>query len=485
MKTKLSCFLIIASLAFFTFSGCRNEPATNLHLPNVSIVNPSKTPNTILQGTIENVLFPKVVVTSGNFSDTAQIDALGKFKFTMHLMTDGYFSLRSGTQSVQIFMSPGDDLNIRFNTRDIFNSLAFEGKGQLPNQYLKNKYQLLLEQALPLEQMFEKSALEYKQIIDSLYIVQKINLDDFTRQHKDLPSFFIHSEQAALLYDRANQLNEYAVASQTTCQDVANTYFNYLDKTNCSDSTLLHIYEYRLFLDSRLSLMVKKNTGSDTFIGLSPSNLAMEKLKTVQQLTKNSMISNYLLNSVMSGYVRSCGFVKSAGLFGYFEQHCTDPTLKDQLLIPYHKYQSLHNHVLAPEANFTDMQGKEYSFTDFRGQFLYVDIWASWCLPCRNESPLFDKLKEKYRHKNISFISLSIDNKTEDWKGFLTNRKSFENQFLVKNVKLFADDYQVNTIPRFLIIDPNGILIDEDAPRPSENKTGWIDSLPVRKKPNV
>jgi thiol-disulfide isomerase/thioredoxin len=68
-------------------------------------------------------------------------------------------------------------------------------------------------------------------------------------------------------------------------------------------------------------------------------------------------------------------------------------------------------------------------FDDFKGQYIYVDIWASWCLPCRQEAPFFEALKERYKAKNLVFLSLSIDESESDWRGFLQNRKVYDHQF--------------------------------------------------------
>jgi thiol-disulfide isomerase/thioredoxin len=485
MKIKLNSLILLLSISFLVLSGCKNKPSTYLHQPNVSVVNESKQPNTRLHVKIENSSDPAITITSGFFSDTVQLNTNGLFETSFHLVTDGYFSLRNGSLSIRIFLAPGDNLTVKFNASDAFNTITFSGEGQLPNQYLKEKYDLMLQQAFPLEQLFERPALQFKQIIDSLYIVRKIALEEFMKQHSGLSPFFISCEQASLLYDRASQLNEFAIANPEMSGSDAGNYFIYLKNTDSSDINLLEVYEYQLFLDSRLTLIAKDNLGVDRFINSPPEVLALEKQKAISQLTKNPIISDYLLHSVMSGYIRSNGFNKINDLIDYFEHHCTDTVLKNQLLAPYQKYIRLKHHPLAPAVSFVDINGKEFSLADFRGQYIYIDVWASWCLPCRRESPLFDTQKEKYQHKNIAFISLSIDDKTADWKGFLNNRKTFINQYLVKNVEKFADDYQIRTIPRFLIISPDGILLDEDAVRPSENKTGWIDSLPDREKPSV
>nr|WP_299381258.1 TlpA disulfide reductase family protein [Allomuricauda sp.] len=111
------------------------------------------------------------------------------------------------------------------------------------------------------------------------------------------------------------------------------------------------------------------------------------------------------------------------------------------------------------------------SLTDFKGKYVYVDIWATWCGPCKMEIPHLKKVEEAYHEKNIAFVSISVDKEKQ--------RKSWEKMVEEKSlggVQLFADKsfksdfikkYQVQGIPRFILIDPNGNIVDSNAPRPS------------------
>ncbi|SHL02323.1 TlpA family protein disulfide reductase [Flavobacterium chilense] len=141
-------------------------------------------------------------------------------------------------------------------------------------------------------------------------------------------------------------------------------------------------------------------------------------------------------------------------------------------LVEYEK--KLHKNVGQKGFEFTykDVNDKAVSFSDFKGKYIYVDLWATWCGPCKHEIPHMKKLEEDYHTKNIVFISLSLDKmkdlqkwkdfvKTEDLKGIqLMADKDFESDI--------AKNYDVRSIPRFLLFDKEGKIINTDAMRPSE-----------------
>lgn len=62
-----------------------------------------------------------------------------------------------------------------------------------------------------------------------------------------------------------------------------------------------------------------------------------------------------------------------------------------------------------PEFSFTDLEGETRHSSEWRGQPLVVNFWATWCPPCRKEMPLFVEMQEKYRARGIQFVGIAID----------------------------------------------------------------------------
>ncbi|CAM3574068.1 TlpA disulfide reductase family protein [Flavobacterium gelidilacus] len=125
----------------------------------------------------------------------------------------------------------------------------------------------------------------------------------------------------------------------------------------------------------------------------------------------------------------------------------------------------------SPDFNFENFKGGTTSLTDLKGKYVYIDVWATWCGPCRAEIPFLKEVEEKYEGKNISFVSLSIDRVSdrEKWSKFIIEKELGGIQLLAEAdwKSKFVQDYKINGIPRFILIGPNGEIISADAPRPS------------------
>ncbi len=124
--------------------------------------------------------------------------------------------------------------------------------------------------------------------------------------------------------------------------------------------------------------------------------------------------------------------------------------------------------------NYENFKGGKTSLTDLKGKYVYLDIWATWCAPCKAEIPFLQALEKEYAGKNIEFVSISVDKPEayETWKKMVADEQlggvqlyadnNFESQFIL--------DYGINAIPRFILIDTEGNIVDADAARPSDPK---------------
>ncbi len=134
--------------------------------------------------------------------------------------------------------------------------------------------------------------------------------------------------------------------------------------------------------------------------------------------------------------------------------------------------------------NYENFKGGVTSLKDLRGKYVYIDVWATWCGPCKAEIPHLQKLEKAYHDKNIEFVSISVDNgrgykdnslalSKDGWKKMIKEKQ-------MGGIQLFADkawksdfvtQYEINGIPRFILIDPSGNIVDANASRPSSVKT--------------
>ncbi|MEO8533062.1 MAG: TlpA disulfide reductase family protein [Flavobacterium sp.] len=136
----------------------------------------------------------------------------------------------------------------------------------------------------------------------------------------------------------------------------------------------------------------------------------------------------------------------------------------------------------SPEFDYENHKGGKVKLSELKGKYVYIDLWATWCGPCRAEIPFLQKVEEKYHGKNIEFVSISIDVQKdhEKWKKFVTDKQLGGTQLFSDNdwKSAFVTNYEVTGIPRFILIDPQGNVVDANAARPSSPELQTqLDSL--------
>lgn len=126
----------------------------------------------------------------------------------------------------------------------------------------------------------------------------------------------------------------------------------------------------------------------------------------------------------------------------------------------------------AIDFKFADISGKEIALSDFKGKVVYIDVWATWCGPCKREFPFMKEIEKQYHgNDNMVFMGVNVDisKDIEKWKTFLEKEQ-------LPGVQIFAGDaanqsimmpYNIKGIPRFILVGKDGKLISADAPRPS------------------
>jgi thiol-disulfide isomerase/thioredoxin len=123
-------------------------------------------------------------------------------------------------------------------------------------------------------------------------------------------------------------------------------------------------------------------------------------------------------------------------------------------------------------------QNKNFKFSEiidkYKGNVIFIDFWASWCLPCRKEIPFALKLMEKYTNAKFKYVFISIDENFDSWEEAITKEDIIKmpDSYIVSNAteSSLIENYQIKSVPRYLLFDKTGKLVNANSIAPSDPK---------------
>lgn len=132
---------------------------------------------------------------------------------------------------------------------------------------------------------------------------------------------------------------------------------------------------------------------------------------------------------------------------------------------------------VAPDFGQETPDGKILKLSDLRGKYVLIDFWASWCGPCRRENPNVVRMYERYKEKGFEILGVSLDQNKDAWLNAITadGLKWLQVSDLKGWANAVAKNYEVNSIPKTILVDPKGVIVAKDLRGPSlENMLSQI-----------
>lgn len=122
------------------------------------------------------------------------------------------------------------------------------------------------------------------------------------------------------------------------------------------------------------------------------------------------------------------------------------------------KFDKLSKGKPAPKWNLKSIDGNSYSLDSLKGKTVFIDVWATWCIPCIKAMPNLLELQKQ--HSEITFIFISIDKNQAQWKEFLEKHPENNGINLIAEGSEFELQYRIVSVPRQILIDQDGNIIE-------------------------
>ena len=202
-----------------------------------------------------------------------------------------------------------------------------------------------------------------------------------------------------------------------------------------------------------------------------PEGTLADRLTIIESSVKDKALRTRAEDALLSKYVASFNYAEDyeAGL-----KELVDLTTRFNLDAKYigefkMRKASIVGTPFPKNVSLFDLKGNKVDISRYRGKYVYVDMWASWCVPCIKEIPHLKALEKNLQNKDVVFLSISIDNKDEAWKKKVS-ALGLHGELLINKDNKLAESLNVRGIPFFLIYDKEGKLYMYNAYRPSDTR---------------
>jgi len=330
--------------------------------------------------------------------------------------------------------------------------------------------------------MYSLEEMEFTKCNDSILEVKDKLLNEASTANNGVTKEFIKVQKNENLYSWAYNNLLYKSYHQHFAKisnyEPSDKFNDYLKKLNLNDTSLLYSSKYIDFLSTFYDNKANDEAQKDTVKYGDVESFYKLKLEMLPKEIKDPKILEVLIYNTLYELVRYSGTKYHKERIMKFASETKIPEYATNINNELKKWKKCAPGIALQDYNYADINGKVIVFGSFKGKLIYIDVWATWCGPCKGEIPSLKKLEEKYRKNKIVFVSVSIDKDKEAWENMVRNDK-------LQGVQLWAggpknqlcDDFNINGIPRFILIGADGLIIDPDAERPSGKIGEKIDEL--------
>ncbi len=456
---KLNHYLRMKNLFLFLLSavliwGCQKQPADLIRMT----------------GTITNADTLVFKFMEGQKTDTISKAADGTFTFEKSSVkpVNGYLNV--GKKYLQVYLSPGKDLSITtdYNTWD--STLVFGGSLKPVAEYMMERTRIVRAWSKEVMAKYMMEPSDYRITRDSLAGA----LNDLLAATEDVKGFdagFAERQKLTILFEQVMDMKNYRYTHQYYAKKdtvILPDNWNDLEQgLSLNNPLLAEIPMAMNYLSVYISENAQKEAGLTGDVWGKPEFLSAKIAFIKKTFTSPEMVESFMFNNLgqqIDGNGTKGIDAQLAEYYGVAKNQDQVEEIKKKAA----EWDAILPGQPAPDFTVVDMAGTEFTLSQFKGKYVFIDWWATWCGPCKVEIPHLKKLFEDYQKKNIVIMSISVDQDKKAWEKMVTE-EGFAWLQLHDGTKE-NDKYVVKYIPSFILIDMEGKIIDPRAPNPSDPK---------------
>ncbi len=436
---------------------------------------------TVITGKIENAKDNLVMLSYNSTTDTIKINENGEFTAKIMIGSPSHLVLINGGNHARIYVNPKSKLSFTAKSDNFFETLKYTGDDSDINNYLAKQVNFIVKRGINSENFLYAS--KYETFSNSLQDMNKIlnnNLDELVKGNEKYADFATLERERFKIISGTLMLTYYTplLNSNQNNTEIESEIDNLVSSTDLNNPMMIQLYEFKPFVQNLTAYKLNKTLKNEKREITSAEEYADLYFSVLDETFLEPVVLEELYYSFIRDFMSYYGAESVINVYSRYKEISSNKQRLSELNKIFEEYDKLAAGQPSVNWSFPDINGKMYSPADFKGKYIYIDVWASWCGPCKQEIPYLKKLKEKFKDKNIAIIGISVDENKSDWENILKSEN-------IDGIQLFAagwknplcEHFKINGIPRFILLDRDGKIINSNADRPSGNIETVLSSL--------
>lgn len=390
----------------------------------------------------------------------------GRFHYSADLdLPLSQYYLTAGRRAQPLIFSGEDSLHIDWEISRSKDQMKITGTRTAENEHFRSRNDYSMDD-YQLEMAARSSKPErYAKIVHGKYNKAMEGLKDYRTVGNLKPSDDYINMMSKLVAIKHLRLLDFEFPRQFASYNPNDTLRypesvdKFREKITTNDSSLINFPEYTNYLSLKFHNQ----------LGLSPYSKDPAYVNYLVQNTEPGKVRDLLifqeLKSVLT-YVRD-SLRRNLYLQAYLPELNSD-SFRKELIVANERLNKLARGKPLPQFSIMAMNEEGFNLNSLRGKYLVIDIWATWCGPCKEQDPYFEDLASQYTNDKVAFVSISIDENKNAWKSEAPGRSKRVLQLWATDHAEMSASLAVEFIPRFMLIDPNGKIIEGQMPMPSD-----------------